>query len=210
MTWIAFIFAVVFSGSALAQTTEPTADLTPNATVALSDTTTVTLRDFILSLLADRDREVAAALASLNARLDSINEFRAQLNDQAKTFATRDQIADLNMRLLAGGQTDDALATRLTVVESAGPPGMVARLNDAITRVDTLSTRLTAIESSGSPTAIQDGHDIQAIASRVTAIEQKGVGLDQAWGIALAVAGLMFGAVATWGYLRTKPQTARN
>jgi hypothetical protein len=49
----------------------------------------VSVKDYIDSRLADRDRAVAAALASNDRRLDGMNEFRDTLKNQQGTFVTR-------------------------------------------------------------------------------------------------------------------------
>lgn len=209
---IATIVLLVFVTLASAQTFVDTSLGPPNARMADAALDaplpqgSVSLRDFIVSLLDDRDRAVTAALEALNKRFDGVNEFRAQLADQSKTFATRDMIDALALRLSDGAAKEDALSNRLTAIESSGPPALVARMNDLTTRLETTSNRLTTIESSGTPLSRQGQIDIQALSQRITSIEQKGAGLNEAWGFALAAFGLLFGAISTWAILRTRPR----
>ena len=171
------IASLSFPAAAQPTSPETSVDMAVAAQMPASvvDTSTVSLRDFIISLLDDRDRAVTAALEAINQRFTGVNEFRAQLSDQAKTFATRDQI--------------DAFAVRL---------------NEASARADGLINRMTVIESSISPADRQIQIDMQALTQRVTSIEQKSIGQNQAWDVGVAIAGLLFGVVATWGFLRTR------
>jgi hypothetical protein len=57
-----------------------------------SEWTVETLREQILALRSADAEAVKAALASLNARLDSMNEFRATLRDQQSMMATRNEV----------------------------------------------------------------------------------------------------------------------
>jgi hypothetical protein len=164
--------------SAMAQ---PTTDVAvANMSASAIDNTSVTLREYITSLLADRDREVSSALEALNKRFDGVNEFRAQLADQAKTFGTRDQIDAVNSRILEQTKIDDALASRIAV-----------------------------IESSGTATSRSNTTDIQHLSDRIGAIENKDVGQNQAWGVGLAAAGLLFGFISAWAFVRTRAPPAR-
>ena len=49
----------------------------------------ITLKEFIMSKFADNDSAVKSALASLDKRLDSMNEFRQQLKDQGMLYYTK-------------------------------------------------------------------------------------------------------------------------
>ena len=57
------------------------------------------LRREITELLALRDRAVAIAHANIEKRLDAMNEFRAALGDQSRTYVSRTEI-DLRMGAL--------------------------------------------------------------------------------------------------------------
>lgn len=58
----------------------------------MSDRNEVTLKEFIIAMLVERDRAVDKALATLNARLDGMNEFRLALKDQQGTYITRSEV----------------------------------------------------------------------------------------------------------------------
>lgn len=49
------------------------------------------LRDLVLQMLKDRDEATRVAMASLNNRLDEMNEFRLSLKDQSNQFITRNE-----------------------------------------------------------------------------------------------------------------------
>jgi hypothetical protein len=54
--------------------------------------TTVSLRDYFESTIADHRRSVEQAKEQMEKRLDGMNEFREQLKDQAAKFITRDEM----------------------------------------------------------------------------------------------------------------------
>ena len=58
----------------------------------MSKWTVDTLREDILALREADAESVKTALASLNERLESVNEFRGTLRDQQGTFATRNEV----------------------------------------------------------------------------------------------------------------------
>jgi hypothetical protein len=62
--------------------------------------------------LASADRATAKAEVAANSRFESVNEFRAQLNDQASTFMTR---AEANALLAAVGERLTRIEERLNV-----------------------------------------------------------------------------------------------
>jgi hypothetical protein len=58
----------------------------------------ITLKEYVLALLRERDEAVRTALASLDKLLDGMNEFRQTLTDQARGFMPR---AEAELRLKA-------------------------------------------------------------------------------------------------------------
>lgn len=73
-------------------------------------TETVSLREHFDALLAERDKAVQAALNANDRRLDALNEFRGQLEDERGTYATK-ELLDAKA---------EALDSRLRVVEQGG------------------------------------------------------------------------------------------
>lgn len=59
----------------------------------------ITLKEYVEALLKKNDEAVRTALASLDKRLDGMNEFRATLADQARDFMPRSE-AELRLKAL--------------------------------------------------------------------------------------------------------------
>ncbi len=51
------------------------------------------LKEYVDSRIADQDKAVLTANMANDKRLDSVNEFRNQLNDQTRTFLTRNEFS---------------------------------------------------------------------------------------------------------------------
>jgi len=68
--------------------------------------TVETLRKLVLALRSADAEAVKAALASLNARLDGMNEFRTSLKDQQGTFATRNEVSAQTREIESKGETN--------------------------------------------------------------------------------------------------------
>lgn len=76
----------------------------------MSEWTVDTLREHIMGLLAEKDKQIAIALtsaekavtkaeAATEKRFDSVNEFRKTLSDQASSFVTRVEYDTLKERI---------------------------------------------------------------------------------------------------------------
>lgn len=51
----------------------------------------ISLKEYMEALLREREEAVRTALASLDRRLDGMNEFRQTLSDQSRNFMLRDE-----------------------------------------------------------------------------------------------------------------------
>lgn len=55
--------------------------------------------DTVHAILDERAKAITVAFASFEKRMDSTNEWRAALDDQTKTLASRMEVADLKQRI---------------------------------------------------------------------------------------------------------------
>lgn len=63
--------------------------------------TVETLLEHFRDVIKDRDVALGTALAANEKRLDTMNEMRSQLNDQASKFLTRDEYAARHEQLIS-------------------------------------------------------------------------------------------------------------
>ena len=57
----------------------------------MTNSETAALKELLLSMMRDRDEAVRTAVASLDRRLSEMNEFRAALQDQTRSYITREE-----------------------------------------------------------------------------------------------------------------------
>jgi hypothetical protein len=101
------------------------------------------LQTMVLQMFKDRDDARRESVASMEKRLDGMNEFRETLSEQARTYVTRPEHEQLTMQVseLRSGQI--ALQSKLTTAA-----GIVAVL------VTLLSIAATLWHSGSTPTAV--------------------------------------------------------
>ena len=62
------------------------------AVIALPQTSSISLREYVDYRFSDIEKRTTLALASMNERLDVMNEFRGTIDDQSKTFVVKSEI----------------------------------------------------------------------------------------------------------------------
>ena len=80
------------------------------------------VRREIILMQKNADEAIAVATTANEKRFESVNEFRAQLSDQTRTFATREMVEDLRGRIekmATKEMVEQAAAQRITRFEAA-------------------------------------------------------------------------------------------
>jgi membrane-associated HD superfamily phosphohydrolase len=90
-------------------------------------------------MLDNIDKATVKAETAIEKRFDAVNEFRAQLNDQTKTFMPR---AEIEARIVQNYERYNELANRVTRAEgkAAGSSAAYGYLTAAITAVIAIVT----------------------------------------------------------------------
>lgn len=138
----------------------------------------VAQRAAIDAALAAADKATTKAEVATELRFQSVNEFRAQLSDQAATFMTRNELtgmaqrnsdilSHLNNQVAAMISRDEALATIGRNSE---------RLQDVSKRMDQFINRDAVLAQYNSVML-----KVEAIAEKQTRSEGKGSGLQSGW-----------------------------
>lgn len=144
-------------------------------------------------------RALVTALAAIDQRLASMNEFRGALNDLSKDMSERIvKLEALSSRIETNSGLLTTISNRVSVLETAGSPfavAQIAKLKDEIERVATLAN---ALETGGGTIARQSQRDILEIMTRLTQIEAKASGAAQLWEILLAMAGFVAVVIGLW------------
>jgi len=86
------------------------------------------LRDYVDQRLVDMQRAVDKAEQTINTRLEGMNEFRAAMKDQQAQMATKEDLANLRMRIddlkekasMAAGKADQQSVNRATAFAVIG------------------------------------------------------------------------------------------
>jgi hypothetical protein len=71
----------------------------------------------VAAAMLSADRAVAKAEAASEKRFESVNEFRSAMNDQSRSFISRNEA---EQRMLSNSEKVDSLAIRLERIEGRG------------------------------------------------------------------------------------------
>lgn len=142
------------------------------------DTALTSQRAAIDSALAAADKAVLKSEAATELRFQSVNEFRAQLSDQAATFMTRNELNGMAQR---HGDTlvrlNSQVAEMITRDEALAAIGRNSeRLQDVAKRMDQFINR-DAVLAQYNTVMLK----VEAIAEKQTRSEGKGSGLQSGW-----------------------------
>lgn len=137
--------------------------------------------------LSAAEQAVAKAEIASDKRFESVNEFRAQLGDQARTFMGRDESISRHERtteMIAGQTARYETETRLLRERFEGEIKTLRDRHD--TDIGSLMARHEA--------------DMKVVNSRLDTNAGRSVGIDKAWGYLIAAAGLVATIVGLIAY----------
>lgn len=154
----------------------------------LADPEHVSILDHVSELITDLRRDTEAAD---RVQQERINDLRMQLSRSIDDHIT----------------SDTAMAARVTDVEKriTQIDRNSARLDSLEARVDRDGTRLTELIAAGSKTAQEDAAEIAALKQEMANLQGTGAGVNLAWQVVLAIAGVVIGAVGAWAVLPRHP-----
>lgn len=89
----------------------------------MSDWTVDTLKEYFEQAIRDQALAITKAEDAAEKRFASVNEFRAQLNDQATTFATRRELSEIVGRI---ERLDSAYKTAVISIVVAGVVSVIS------------------------------------------------------------------------------------